>query len=113
VLLGKYPAFAIMDVTGLKLFYEPVIEYSYRFMEVQYTGTQYRMGSKGASYDHKRAQTIVDRYPVDLEVDVRYNPDNPSVAVLELGSASASILMLVGVIFAVVGAVILIVFMVV
>jgi hypothetical protein len=99
------------DEGGATYTYEPVIDYSYRFMGVQYTGTEYRMGSKGASYDQKRAQTIVDRYPVDLKVDVRYNPDNPAVAVLELGSASASILMLVGVIFAVVGAVILIVFM--
>jgi hypothetical protein len=90
--------------------YEPVIEYDYRFMGMTYTGNQYRMGSKGSSYNRKKAETIASRYPINTRVDVRYNPDKPEEAVLELGSASAPILMTIGAIFAVVGAVLLVTF---
>jgi hypothetical protein len=91
--------------------YEPVVEYSYRYMGSEYTSKQYRMGSKGTSYNHKRALAIIDRYPIDQNVNVRCNPDNPSQAVLELGSASASILMIVGGIFMSIGGILLVVFL--
>jgi hypothetical protein len=91
--------------------YEPVIQFSYRFMGVSYTGSQYRMGSRGVSFSRKKAETIASRYPDNSQVAVRYNPDNPAEAVLELGSASGPLLMIIGGVFAIVGPVLLVIFL--
>jgi hypothetical protein len=90
--------------------YEPVIEYTYKFMGVEYSGSQYRMGSKGTSFDRRKAESILSRYPVGQQVEVYYNPDNPAQAVLEHGSASGPLLLIVGAVFAVVGVVLLFAF---
>jgi len=91
--------------------YQPVIEFSYKVMGLEYTSSQYRMGSRGTSYNHKKAESIANRYPVGQRVDVRYNPEKPTEAVLELGSASAPILMIIGGVFAVLGIIMLIAFL--
>jgi hypothetical protein len=91
--------------------YEPVVQFSYSFMGVSYSGSQYRMGSRGTSFNRKKAETIANRYPVSRQVAVRYNPDNPAEAVLELGSASGPLWMIIGGVFAIVGLVLLVAFL--
>jgi hypothetical protein len=91
--------------------YQPVIEFSYRIMGLEYTSSQYRMGSRGTSYHRKKAESITNHYPVGQQVDVRYDPEKPTEAVLELGSASAPILMIIGGAFAILGIIMLVVFL--
>ncbi|ADI02888.1 DUF3592 domain-containing protein [Syntrophothermus lipocalidus] len=60
---------------------------------------QYSSGSPGP------ARRLVDRYPAGKEVTVHYAPDNPALAVLEIGfSWAAFAVLLIGIIFTAVGA---------
>ena len=65
--------------------YQPVIEYSYRVAGLEYHSNQIQMGVITASGNPELAQKCVALYPVDKEVRVQYDPQNPGNAVLESG----------------------------
>jgi hypothetical protein len=61
--------------------YEPVIEYTYTVMGQSYTGNKVALGVR--SFDSNQAYEIFNRFPLGNHVDVHYNPQNPSEAILE------------------------------
>jgi hypothetical protein len=68
------------DITSV----HPHIEYRYLIGAIEYTSTQIRPGDQILSiYGGNEAYDLVDQYPVGAEVDVFYNPEDPSQAVLE------------------------------
>ena len=67
----------------LMTFYEPVVEYSYRVDDREYHSTQLSFGGKAAG-SQAIAEARAARYPLGNEVMVRYDPKNPSNAVLDI-----------------------------
>ena len=62
----------------------PHIEYRYQVGAVEYTSMQVRPGDKLINkYSSTECYDLVEQYPVGAEVDVYYNPKDPSEAVLE------------------------------
>lgn len=60
--------------------YSPHVRYSYRVAGAQFTGERiYRMGQGGSSAQ-KKQQAFLDQIPEDVQV--RYDPQNPSEACL-------------------------------
>ena len=59
------------------------VKYDYEVAGGQYEGTQYRYGQMSSSDNW--ARTVVDSLPVGKEVDVYYNPTEPSDSVLVVG----------------------------
>ncbi|UCD75213.1 MAG: DUF3592 domain-containing protein [Phycisphaerales bacterium] len=60
------------------------ITFSYEVVGVSYTGDTYRFGAFSSS-DRGHAEGVIARYPEGAEVEVHYNPADPSEAVLEVG----------------------------
>lgn len=87
------------DDTVTTTMYEPVVEYRYAVSGQDFTSSQYRLGAKGLSYGMGQAKKVLERYPKGGAVTVHYNPMKPDQAVLELGSASSSLLAVVGGVF--------------
>lgn len=71
--------------------YSPVLAYRYEVGSKNFTGTRIRFGGRvsGKSY----ANEMVNSHPVDSHVTVYYNPDDPSVALLEPGLQGGDLLM--------------------
>lgn len=63
--------------------YYPDIEYRFEVAGVPFTGDQTRIGDFSTSGN--RATQLVQRYPVGKVVDVFYDPEDPSDAVLQRG----------------------------
>jgi hypothetical protein len=62
--------------------YAPAVEYRYRVNDVDYVSRQIKLGwtvSAGQGY----AEKVAARYPEGSQVDVHYDPANPSNAALE------------------------------
>jgi hypothetical protein len=68
--------------------YRPKIIYSYRVDDCDYESD--RSFSWIRSGWRKRVANIVERYPQGSDVEVYFNPDNPSQAVLERGITPSS-----------------------
>lgn len=84
------------------------ISYRYKVNGRNYSSSQISLLDFSSS-SSARARTIVSRYPDNSKVDVYYNPADPSEAVLEPGASTGlRILYLVGVTFAVVGLLLLV-----
>jgi hypothetical protein len=64
------------------ILYAPVVEYGYRVHEVDYVSRQIKLGV-GVSGSQAYAEKIAARYPLGRQVDVHYEPANPSNAALE------------------------------
>jgi hypothetical protein len=64
--------------------YRADIRFRYEVDGRTYTSDTYRYGVMSTS-DHSHAGSVLERYPVDAEVLVHYNPRDPSDAVLEVG----------------------------
>ena len=79
-------------------FYEPVVEYSYRVNGREYHSTQLSFGERVAGSE-ELAQTKAAQYPAGTEVAVRYDPDTPSKAVLDLMVAYATPLLVLTLLF--------------
>lgn len=68
--------------SGSRKTYAPVVEYRYRVNDVDYVSRQIKLGivmSSSQSY----ATKVAARYPKGSDVDVHYDPANPSNAALE------------------------------
>ncbi len=79
--------------------YEPVVEYSYQVNGRDYHGTQVSVGARVSSQVQQVAEERAARYPRDAKVAVHYNPEHPTVAVLETGVSFQGGTILMAVIF--------------
>jgi hypothetical protein len=78
--------------------FEPVVEYSYQVNERPYAGKRMSTGG-AASYDRRRAQEILDRFPVGSSVNVFYDPADPAQSALEIKAGSGTALLVMGIVF--------------
>lgn len=78
--------------------FEPVVEYAFEVNGQTYTGRRLSTGGT-ASYDRRRAQQILDRFPIGGAVQVRYDPANPSNCALEVKSGGGTVLLVMGIVF--------------
>ena len=73
--------------------------YVYSVNGISYSSRKVAAGSGTYGSDHS-AQEVVDRYPQDSTVNVFYDPNSPSTAVLEVGRSSgafsATLILLIG-----------------
>ncbi len=82
--------------------YAPVVEYSYLINGHEYRSRQIRLDEGGGGDSRAEAAEIAAHYPQDREVEVHYDPANPSNAALEKPTGIAWYLLAVaGVCFAV------------
>ncbi|MBM90132.1 MAG: hypothetical protein CMJ35_00765 [Phycisphaerae bacterium] len=63
--------------------YTPLVEYEFEVDGQSYRSDQHSMFVFGTSM-RKDAQRVIDRYPVGKDIEVHYDPDDPSEAVLDL-----------------------------
>jgi hypothetical protein len=78
--------------------YKPVVEYSYEVAGRDYHSTQLSFGGEVAG-SQALAEERAARYRAGGQVVVRYDPGNPSVAVIEVGTAYAHLGLLMALIF--------------
>jgi hypothetical protein len=71
------------DRTGIHIdiSYEPVVDYVYVVKDVELHGNKVFAG-KSEKLDQKASQEIINKYPLNSYVAVRYNPENPSESAL-------------------------------
>jgi hypothetical protein len=62
--------------------YRPLINYTYEFNGVTYTGTQVSLGAKVTSNTAGFAKRIVAKYPAGKTFTIHVNPENPAEALL-------------------------------
>jgi hypothetical protein len=77
--------------------YVPMIVYEYQVDGKVYRGQRYSFGTQVGTGFTGIASRVVDRYPEGSAVDVYYNPENPSEAVLKrsAGGSWGNLLMVV------------------
>jgi hypothetical protein len=87
--------------------YRPMVDYQYSIMGQEYRASRIAFGAN--TFNRKKSDSIIAKYPAGQQVMVHYNPDKPEDAVLEAevqgGTASLIIgivLMGVGVVLAVI-----------
>lgn len=90
--------------------YEARVKYQYAVSGHTYIGDRLAFGSRnvteGGIWAEKKAHRTVANYPVGRSIQVVYDPRNPDSSVLEVRSAIAGMLVLIGVIFLGVGIVV-------
>ncbi|MBW8010876.1 MAG: DUF3592 domain-containing protein [Chloroflexi bacterium] len=61
----------------------PYVQYEYQVNNVSYSYDQIRAGDKFfASHTTRQSYNMIDKYPLGMEVEVFYNPDDPAEAAL-------------------------------
>jgi len=78
--------------------FEPHVEYAYVVNEIEYLGKKVFPGESGG-FTKKAAQEILNQYPLNTYVPVRYNPQSPSDSALHEQSRSMDYLNLAGWVF--------------
>src|SRR5512144_1174356 len=68
---------------GPTVSYYPVIKYEYSVGGQLFSGEKITFGLTEAASRSAKAEQVLDKYPVDRQVTVYYDPNNPSDAVLE------------------------------
>ncbi len=81
--------------------YEPQVEYEYSLVGQDYIGKKIAFGV--SSYDYNTAIQKIAPYPMGGNVQVHYDPDDPSKSVLEPRAAGGVSTLVVAVVFMVVG----------
>jgi hypothetical protein len=66
----------------VRTFYAPLVEFSYTVNGIEYRSNQIKVGMK-VSGTQDYAEKIAARYPAGSEIDVHYDPKNPTNAALE------------------------------
>jgi hypothetical protein len=82
--------------------YEPVVQYTYAIMGQPFESGKIAYGA--TSFGRKQAEQVAARYPAGSTVQVRYNPEKPSEAVLETRATGMNVFLIVGVAFLVIAA---------
>lgn len=82
--------------------FTPSVHYSYTVSGVKYDG--YRITLIGSPTDLNSARAHAGKYPVGANIQVHYNPANPSESILEPQDQGGSLTMLgMGLLFVVIG----------
>jgi hypothetical protein len=81
--------------------YKPSIKYQYSVMGQLLNGSRVAMGSD--TYNKKKANQIVERYPANSPVNVHYNPEKVGESVLETAANGSITNIILGVVFVVIG----------
>jgi len=85
------------------------VEYTYRVADKDYTSNRVRFGGSPMFQSRSSAESAAQtRYPAGMNLNVYYNPQHPEKAVLDRQPPSLWAATLVGVVFAGIGAFILI-----
>ena len=74
------------------MMFKAQVKYSYRYNNVDYSGTRASLGGEVMSTSDGWLQRLPKKYPDGKIVDVYVNPDNPAEAVLEPRANGVSIL---------------------
>lgn len=87
--------------------YAPVIKYEYTVGARVHIGDTLAFGARhlteGGIWGEKKARRFVEKYPVGSRVEIHYQPNLPWKSVLEVRSAIANLLVLIGTAFLLVG----------
>lgn len=97
------------DDDGTSVTYEPQVEYEYSVMGIMYSSRRVAYGTNRLAY--KQASEIVERYPAGASVNVHYNPDKAKEATLETSASGGKLFPILGGAFAVIGLVVMVVFL--
>ena len=81
--------------------YKPQVTYQYLVMDQTYTGE--RLGFGSSSYSHARAEKKIALYPQGTQVNVHYDPADPSKSVLETKATTARNFLALGMILLLLG----------
>ncbi len=101
VISAKMNRSTVFSHDGPRVSYEPVIEYEYSVMGVQYQGRRIAFGAD--TLNHRQAQQVLDHYRPDAQVTVYYDPNRPAESVLERSAKGAGVFTAVGLIFTIIG----------
>lgn len=85
-----------------KTSYVPEFHYEYEVNDTSYVGSRYSFGGSNVpSFDaREKAQAWIDEHcPVDGQIPVHYNPDQPDVSVVEPGAWRSLVTVLAGLVF--------------
>jgi hypothetical protein len=89
---------------GPSTVFVPQVHYVYRTDGVSRNGRVIRVGLENRGYSREQqARELLARYSVGSKVEVRYDPQNPAIAVLELGQVGGGSNLLAGVLLTLVG----------
>jgi hypothetical protein len=89
---------------GPSTVFVPQIHYVYHADGVSRDGSVIRVGLEDRGYPHERqARAFIAKYAVGSEVPVRYDPQNPSTAVLELGQVGGGSNLFAGILLMLLG----------
>ena len=88
------------DDGSSSIMYEPAVDYVYVIAGQQYIGRRVSFGAN--RFDQRHAEQILQRYVQGATVNVYYDPNNPSEAVLETKSSGSKVFIIVGAIFLVI-----------
>ena len=75
--------------------YRAEVIYGYDIAGVHYTGDTAASGTRVSSNLEVVARKSAEKYPVGIEVDVHYNPDNPAESVIKPGGRALLLLWLI------------------
>ncbi len=89
--------------------YSADVAYSYQVKDMVYTSDRISFGGKSSSSNRLKAEEIVERYPVDSEISVFFDPEKPQDAVLERTYQGSNIFLGTGIGFIVIGVITIIV----
>lgn len=76
--------------------YVPVVEYEFEAGGEVYRGERVRLGDN-ATHDRALAEEVVSRYPAWAGVEVRFDPDDPANAILEVEEAKPDMMLAAGI----------------
>ncbi len=82
--------------------YRPYIKYEYQVVGATFTSDKLSIGPAVSTSNYRKSAEKVSRMPPGAAVNVFYNPDDPTDAVLEQRS-NAGVMLTIGIIFAVIG----------
>ncbi len=84
-------------------YYSATVKYEYQVGKRNYNNNKIHAGGSYASSMPSKANELADRYHEGAEVDVFYNPDNPSDSCLEKIEETSLFYIGIGVLFIIVG----------
>jgi hypothetical protein len=90
---GEVLSGTVTQWTGSKgtVHYHPSLTYRYQVSGQIYLGKRYRYDGHPSFYNEDAARQIVDAHPKGSEIEVYYNPDNPTDTVLSQGLDTADL----------------------
>ncbi len=77
--------------------YQPIVNYEYQIDNTHFSGQRIAFGAD--SFDYNTAQKVLQRYPIDTDVQVHYDPNDPDSAVLETSASGGTLFVAIGITF--------------